>query len=101
MRFVFAALLFCAACHDHDHGAEPFDTYQECFDDHHGGAENLPVKEAIVVCCLEHPIAGHTEVCGATTADCMTYLSTNLSSSSATQTDVSAACMDYVTQKGM
>jgi hypothetical protein len=100
MRLAFAAVLFCfAACHDH--GEEPFDTYQACFDDHHGGAENLPVQEAIVVCCLEHPIAGHTEVCGATAADCMTYLTQNLSSTSATPADVTAACADYETQKGM
>jgi hypothetical protein len=103
MRLVLTAILFSTlafAC-GHDDGEEAFDTYQACFDDHTSGGEMLPVKEAIVVCCLEHPIAGHTEVCGATTADCMTYLSTNLSATSATATEVSEACMDYVTQKGM
>jgi hypothetical protein len=108
MRFAFASVLFCfasfaasAACGGDDGGEEAFDTYQECFDDHHGGAEALGVQESIVVCCLEHPIAGHTEVCGSTTADCMTYLATNLSSASATATEISAACTDYVAQKGM
>jgi len=98
MRFALVAFLFCVACGGS--GEQAYPTYQECFDDH-VNVEALPVQEAIVICCLDHPIAGHTEVCGSTTADCMTYLSTNLSSSSATQTDVSAACMDYVTQKGM
>ena len=99
MRAALIGFLFCVGCHDHEH--EGFDTYQACFDDHHGGAENLPVKEAIVVCCLEHPIAGHTEVCGNSAAECMTYLGTNLMASSATSTEVTEACADYVTQKGM
>ncbi|HEY5952349.1 MAG TPA: hypothetical protein VIV40_42920 [Kofleriaceae bacterium] len=99
MRLVFTALLFCVAC-GHDHGAEAFGTYQECFDDH-TMAESLPIQEAIVICCLEHPINGVTQVCGATAADCAAYLATNLSSTSATQADITAACTDYVAQKGM
>ncbi len=101
MRFVLvAALLFSVACDDHDHGPEPFDTYQDCFDEH-ATEEALPVQEAIVICCLEHPINGVTEVCGATAATCETYLATNLDAASATQADVTAACTDYETQKGM
>ena len=79
---------------------EPYDTYQECFDDH-TMVETLPVQEAIVVCCLEHPIAGEKPACGNTAADCVTYLGANLSPTSASSADVSAACDTYVTQKGM
>ena len=92
-------ILFTAAC-DHDHDEEGFDTFQACFDDHHT-EESLPTQQAIVICCLEHPIAGVTEVCGANAASCMTYLGTNLSTSSATSAEITAACTDYETQKGM
>jgi len=97
MRFVLISLL-CVACHNND--AEPFPTFQECFDDHHN-VEALPVGESIVVCCLDHPIAGVKPVCGSTAAACMTYLGANLSATSASATEVSAACTDYITKKGM
>ncbi len=104
MRFAIAiclSLAAVAACDDHDHDKpEPFDTYQQCFDEHHT-EESLPTQQAIVICCLEHPIAGVTEVCGASAASCMTYLATNLSTSSATSTEITAACTDYETQKDM
>lgn len=100
MRLAFAALLLLTACHDHDHEHEGFDTFQACFDEHHT-AESLPTQQAIVICCLDHPIDGATEVCGTTAADCATYLGTNLASTSATQTEVTTACDDYITQKGM
>lgn len=104
MRFAIAICLSFAAfafvaCDDHDHDEpEPFDTFQDCFDDHHT-EEALPTQQAIVICCLEHPIAGVTEVCGDNAASCMTYLATNLSTSSATSAEVTAACTDYETQK--
>lgn len=97
MRFVVAAVLFCVACHDHDH--EGFDTFQACFDEH-TMAESLPFQQAVVVCCLDHAIGGVTDACGATAADCVGYLGANLTSS-ATQADIDAACAEYVTQKGM
>jgi hypothetical protein len=98
LAFVMSAFVF-AACGG-DPGAEAYPTYQECFDDH-VTVETLPVPQAITVCCLEHPINGVTMVCGATAADCMTYLAANLSSTSATAAQITTACNDYVTQKGM
>lgn len=97
MRFIFAALLFTAACHGHDH--DGYSTFQACFDEH-TMVESLPFQQAVVVCCLDHPINGVSEACGATAADCVTYLGANLTST-ATQTEVMAACTEYVTQKGM
>jgi hypothetical protein len=95
---LFALSLF-TACHGHDHDA--YATYQACFDEH-TMAESLPVQEAIVICCLDHPIAGMgSPVCGDTTASCATYLGANLTPTSATQTDITAACQDYVTQKNL
>lgn len=95
-----APFAFAACGGDDGGGEEAFDTFQDCFDDHHT-EEALPTQQAIVVCCLEHPIGGVTEVCGADAAACMTYLATNLSTSSATSAEVSAACTDYETQKDM
>ena len=98
--FAFAStvLVFAACGNSNDTGAYP--TYQACFDDHHS-VETLSIHDAIVVCCLDHPIDGHTLACGADAADCMTYLSANLSSTSATAAEVTTACTDYQTQKGM
>jgi hypothetical protein len=78
---------------------DAYATYQACFDDH-TMVEALPVPEAIVVCCLEHPIAGVKPSCGATAAACTDYLGINLSATSATPAEVTAACADYITQKG-
>ena len=97
LAFISAALL--SACgHDDDH--EAFATYQACFDDH-TMEESLTVSEAIVVCCLDHPIAGMTQpVCGNAAADCETYLSVNLTQG-ATMEEKTAACAEYITQKNM
>lgn len=94
--FCVALLCLAAACHDHDHGSYP--TYQACYDEH-TNVESLPVNEAIVVCCLDHPVDGVSEVCGASAADCVTYLTSNLSGP--TSTEISAACDEYAFQKGM
>jgi len=79
--------------------AEPYDTYQECFDDH-TIEESLSIHDAIVVCCLDHPIAGVHPSCGDTSAACQTYLGTNLTTT-ATAAEVTMACDDYITEKGM
>ena len=104
--FIVSALClpFAASCGD-DHGEEPFDTLQLCFDDHHV-EESLSVHDSIVVCCLEHPIAGVHPSCGDTAAACQALLGGtdsvhNLSTSSATTAEVMTACADYVTEKTM
>lgn len=101
MRFlVISALLTLSlvAC-SHDHGAEPFATLQDCYDDHHG-VEALPVLEAIAVCCIDHPIAGVSPACGATQAACEAFVDAELDPS-VTTADITAACADYITQLGM
>ena len=97
MRFALAAVLFCFACHDHDH--DGYSTFQACFDEH-TMEESLPFQEAVVVCCLDHPINGVDEACGANAAECVTYLTANLTST-ATMVEVMTACTEYETQKGM
>ena len=95
----FALSLFSFACSDdHSSGEEAYSTYQDCFDDH-TMEEGLDFEKAVVVCCIDHEIDGQKLACGATAADCVTYLGANLTSS-ATQADIDAACAEYETQKG-
>jgi hypothetical protein len=94
-----------SACGDNgDDGvdAEPFDTYQACFDDHHG-EEGFSAQKAITICCLDHPIGNNDAgvVCGATEATCDTYVTANVVSADVVAADITAACTDYVTQKGL
>ncbi len=96
---VLAVLAIGSTACEQEHGGG-FATYQECFKDHFED-EMLPVKEAIVVCCLEHPISDVVPVCGETKPDCINYLTANLSQTSASTTDVMDACADYVSQKSM
>ncbi|HEX7841110.1 MAG TPA: hypothetical protein VF469_26715 [Kofleriaceae bacterium] len=77
--------------------ADPFDTLQACYDEHHN-RETLPVQQAIVVCCLEHPIAGVHPSCGDTQPGCVSHLHDNLGAS-VTDADITAACMTYISQK--
>lgn len=96
---LFGFSLVLAACSDDSNqDAESFDTLQSCFDDHHGGAESLPVAEAITVCCLDHPIAGVHPSCKDTAADCVAHVDAELDST-VLAADIQAACADYINQK--
>ncbi len=101
MRFLIACSLLslplfaCSSASD----AEAFPTLQDCYDDHHN-AEALPVQEAITVCCLDHPIAGVSPACKDTQAACETFVDAELDPS-VTAADITAACADYIAQKGM
>lgn len=77
-----------------------YDTYQECFDDH-TEKEHLINSEAITVCCLDHEIGGVKQVCGATEADCINYITANLKQTSASTTEVQFGCSEYEMQKTM
>lgn len=92
---LFALPLVLAACSsDDDADAEPFDTLQDCFDDHHL-EENLTVTEAITVCCLDHPIDGVKPSCGTTAAQCEDIVDAELDTTSATADEIADACADY------
>jgi hypothetical protein len=96
---LFTLILLCsglAACHDHEH--ESYSNFQACYDEH-TNVESLPLQEAIVVCCLDHEIDGKTEPCGATAADCGAYLTNNVDGPM--PTEITAACDEYIRQKGM
>ena len=74
--------------------ADPFDTLQDCYDDHHN-VESLSVHDSIVVCCLDHPIAGVHPSCLTTQADCVTHVDAELDAT-VSLSDIQAACTDYV-----
>ena len=88
------------ACGDHDADDEAYPTYRECWDDHHN-VESLTVEQAIVVCCLAHPIGDQAEdvVCGETAAACETYLGAELETDDATATEITDACADFIVQR--
>ena len=77
-------------------GEEPFDTLQDCYDDHHN-VESLPIQESIVVCCLDHPIAGVHPSCLNTQAACVSHVDAELDAS-VSLSDIQAACTDYINE---
>jgi len=93
----FVAPLLFSACGDNPPDAEPFDTLQACFDEH-TKMESLPINNAIVVCCTDHPIAGVHPSCKDTQADCVAHVRAELDSS-VTDPQIDAACSDYLSKK--
>ncbi len=95
MRRALLALLLITACKED--GEEAYDTLQDCFIDH-TEEEMLPKVEALVVCCLEHPIAGEAPSCLDTEADCINLLTNEIEQTDASTVDIMEACAMYVDQ---
>lgn len=93
-RSILLVVMLMAACGEEGHEATPHDTYQECFDVHVDDELLSPI-DAILSCCLEHPIAGASPACGDTAPDCINYLTANLNQISASTTEVRDACATY------
>lgn len=104
MRLLSAVVLslFLVACGSDDEGEddEPFDTFQDCFDDHHL-EEAFSVEDAIKICCIDHPIGDDDAnvVCGETQDDCETFLDLNLGGGDATVDEIENACADYLVDR--
>ena len=98
LAFVSSAFVFAACGGDEE---EAYDTFQACYDDHKT-VESLPADQAIATCCIEHKIgsAAKDTVCGNDAAACMTYLTANLTSTSASSADIMAGCTLYVSERG-
>src|ERR1043165_7662432 len=94
VTFSLSLSLVLTACGDSKPDADPFDTLQACYDEHHN-MESLSVHDAIVVCCLDHPIAGVHPSCENTQAACVTHVDAELDPS-VTLSDIQMACTDYV-----
>ena len=93
--------LSLAACGDGGGAdADPFDTLQACFDDHHK-VETFGVEEAIKICCLDHPIGAQAAnvVCGADQTACETYVNAQLVDADATTAEITSACTGYLTDR--
>lgn len=99
MRRILLVLVLVSACKDDP--VQGFDTYQACFDDHTTGGEMLPTIEAIVSCCLEHPINGVSPACKDTVPSCINFLTDNLNQTDASTVDEMDACQMYVDQMAM
>jgi hypothetical protein len=94
----FLALSVTACSDNKEADNDPFDTLQACYDAHTSGDEHLPVQEAIVTCCLDHPIAGMAApTCPAVQADCVTHVHQGLPAIA--DADVTAACTTYIADK--
>lgn len=95
---LFTLPLVLTACGDSSTmDADPFATLQDCYDEHHS-TEALSTHDAIVVCCLDHPIAGMHPSCGNTQAECVAHVDQELDSSVSAD-DITAACVTYIDQK--
>jgi hypothetical protein len=103
--FKLVLLVSLVGCGDDNNmqDADPFDTFQACYDEHHG-TEMFSTQRAIEICCIDHPIGGAqaNTVCGDTAASCTTYVTANLNDSAdpTLTTDISTACSDYVVDRG-
>jgi len=96
--FAAALLVVSFGCGDGGEEEEVYADLQECFDDH-TGAEGLSVEESIVVCTLEHPETGGSDL--ATAEECVAFVDENLDLESATEEEIASACDEYIVQKDM
>jgi hypothetical protein len=97
--FLALPLVLTACGSNNPVDADPFDTLQACYDEHHGGSEMLPIQQAIVTCCLDHPIGGmKAPTCLNTAADCVAHVRAALAPS-ILDADINAACTTYISQK--
>jgi len=104
MRLVNVILLTAVGCGGSStQDADPFDTFQACYDEHHT-TESFSTQRAIEICCIDHPIGGAkaNTVCGDTAQSCTTYVTANLHDAADTMlaADISTACSDYVVDRG-
>jgi hypothetical protein len=94
--FVFAT----SACDSHDEGEEAFDTFDDCYVDHHD-VEAFDVIDSIKICCLDHPIGGTDPniVCGETQADCEDFVDAEVLDPDATVDEIATACEEYLVDR--
>jgi len=89
-----------AGCGDDGPDTDPFPTFQQCFDQH-TEREMEPVIDAILSCCLDHPIDGMRPACGDDRPACINYLTANLAQTDASTVEVMDACQAYQDMKNM
>jgi hypothetical protein len=77
-----------------------FPSLQACFDEH-TQSEGLTPQQAVVTCCIDHPIGDTKDTavhpsCGMSSDDCAAHVHANLTTLA--MSDVDAACQTYVEQ---
>jgi hypothetical protein len=90
-----ALLLLVGACKDDP--VKSYDTYQMCFDDL-TEKEGVMVVDAILSCCIEHPIAGEKPACGADEPACINFLTDNLDQTDADIAQRMMGCQLYANE---
>ena len=88
MKLALALLVACTQPVD----TSPFASMQMCFD---AQRPNFTINDSIVICCIQHPIAGMQPACGPSADACVTFVTSALSPSDASPDAVTAACADY------
>lgn len=91
---VFAVVSLALGCGDDGHEPTAYSNFQLCFDAHQDDEALSPV-DAILSCCVEHPVTDLRPACGATAPDCINYLTANLSQTSASTVETQEACAAY------
>jgi hypothetical protein len=87
-----ALVLLAGACKDDP--SKSYETFQLCFEDQ-TEKEGLLVVDAIVACCIDHPIAGESPACGADEPACINFLTDNLDQTDAGIPERMQACQLY------
>jgi len=101
MKSLIAASFLLAITSCGEEGEEAFATFADCYVDH-GVEEGLPPDEAIAVCCLDHPIAGETNVvCGESAQECVDFVDLEVLESDdpdLTIEEIEAGCDIYIAE---
>ena len=91
-----------SACGGNDVDDEPYDTLQDCYDDHHK-VEAFDIQTSIKICCLDHPIGnppvGPDVVCGDTQQACEDFVDAEIADADVTLSEISAACAGYLVDR--
>ena len=90
LHFLLPGLFLLAACKDEP--VASYEIYQDCFDDLTD--KGRLVVDALIECCLDHPIGGESPACGETASDCINYLTDNVSQFDASTVEVMDACAE-------
>jgi hypothetical protein len=94
----FALPFLSIACGDE--GEEPFDTFDDCYVDHHE-EEAFDRITSIKICCIDHPIGGQDPdiVCGETAQDCVDFVDAEVLDAELTLPEIEQACDEYLVER--